>query len=86
MVTTAINLYAPDFSTSTKTVVDLAGNDPAAPGDELEYTLTYTNTGQDPAGSAVLTDPLPPGTTFVPGSLGVIERTERGRQDGRGGR
>ena len=58
VVTTAINLFAPDFSPSTKTVVDLAGNDPAVVGDELSYTLTYTNIGQDPAGSAVLDRPV----------------------------
>ncbi len=65
VVTTAIRLFAPDFTTSTKTVANLAGRTPAYPGDTLEYTLTYPNTGQDPATAAVLTDRLPPGTTFV---------------------
>lgn len=65
VVTTAIGLFAPDFSTSTKTVANLAGRTPALPGDELEYTLTYPNTGQDPATLVELTDTLPPGTTFV---------------------
>jgi hypothetical protein len=49
VVTTAIKLFAPDFSTSTKSVANLAGRDPALPGDEIEYTLTYPNTGQDAA-------------------------------------
>lgn len=65
VVTTAIRLFAPDFTTSTKTVADLAGRTPALPGDELEYTLTYPNTGQDPATNAVITDTLPAGTTFL---------------------
>ena len=65
VVTTAIRLFAPDFTTSTKTVANLAGRTPAYPGDELEYTLTYPNTGQDPATNTVMTDVLPPGTTFV---------------------
>ncbi|SIT89290.1 conserved repeat domain-containing protein [Microbacterium sp. RU33B] len=65
VVTTAIRLFAPDFTTSAKTVANLAGRTPALPGDQLEYTLTYPNTGQDPATDAVLTDVLPAGTTFV---------------------
>ncbi|MET0736084.1 MAG: hypothetical protein ABWY55_10650 [Microbacterium sp.] len=65
VVTTAIRLFAPDFTTSSKTVANLAGRTPALPGDELEYTLTYPNTGQDPATNAVVTDTLPAGTTFV---------------------
>ncbi len=65
VVTTAIRLFAPDFSTSSKTVANLAGRTPALPGDELEYTLTYPNTGQDPATQVELSDTLPPGTTFL---------------------
>lgn len=65
VATTAIRLFAPDFTTSTKTVVDLAGRNPGFPGDELEYRLTYPNTGQDAAVDVTMTDTLPPGTTFV---------------------
>jgi uncharacterized repeat protein (TIGR01451 family) len=65
VVTTAIKLFAPDFSTSTKTVNNLAGRTPALPGDQLEYTLTYPNTGQDAATDVNLVDTLPPGTTFL---------------------
>ncbi|QAY69456.1 DUF11 domain-containing protein [Xylanimonas protaetiae] len=68
----AINLYAPDFTASSKTVVDLAGNNPAQPGDTLQYTLNYANTGQDPAVGVVSQDVLPPNTTFVPGSLALV--------------
>lgn len=71
VVTTAINLFAPDFSPSTKSVADLAGNTPALPGDTLRYSLTYVNDGGDPATNVVLTDPLPGGTSYVPGSLRV---------------
>ncbi|MCL2463680.1 MAG: hypothetical protein FWF28_01230, partial [Micrococcales bacterium] len=69
LVGLAINLYAPDFTASSKTVVDLNGNNPARPGDTLQYTLNYTNTGQDPATGVVSTDVLPANTTYVPGSL-----------------
>ncbi len=79
MVTTAIRLFAPDFTTSTKTVSNLAGRTPALPGDELEYTLTYPNTGQDPATNAVITDTLPPGTTFVSATPSAGACTGSGR-------
>ncbi|WP_162616472.1 DUF11 domain-containing protein [Xylanimonas allomyrinae] len=69
----AINLYAPDFTASSKTVVNLDGNSTARPGDTLQYTLRYINTGQDPAVGVVSEDPLPPGTTFVPGSLALVD-------------
>jgi len=80
VVTTAIDLYAPDFSTSTKTVTNLAGRDPAEPGDVLEYALTFTNTGQDPAAGSVTTDPIPAGTRFVPGSLTITDGPGAGPQ------
>lgn len=69
----AINLYAPDFTASSKTVVDLNGNSPARPGDTLQYTLNYANTGQDPAIGVVSQDPLPPNATYVPGSLKLVD-------------
>ena len=68
----AINLYAPDFSASAKTVVNLSGNVPARPGDKLAYTVTFANTGQDPAVDVVSADVLPPGVTYVPGSLALL--------------
>lgn len=72
VVTTAIDLFAPNFTSSAKTVTDLEGNDPAGPGDTLQYTVNMVNSGSDPASRAVLTDVLPPNTTFVPGSLAVV--------------
>ena len=47
-------------------------------GDQLAYTLTYSNIGQDPAGSPVITDPLPAGHEYVPGSLETV-RTGSGQ-------
>ena len=72
VVTTAIDFFAPDFSSSRKTVVDEVGNSPAAPGDTLLYTVTYPNTGQDPADAAVATDVLPPNVSYVAGSIQVV--------------
>ncbi|MDR1355787.1 MAG: DUF11 domain-containing protein [Propionibacteriaceae bacterium] len=66
----AINLYAPDFSSSSKSVTNTtSGAATAKPGDLLTYTLSYINTGQDPAVNLVSSDPLPPGVSYVPGSL-----------------
>ena len=66
-MTTAIDLFTPDFTTSNKTVVNLEGHDPSAPGDRLAYTINVNNTGQDPGREVVLTDLVPPGTIYVPG-------------------
>ncbi len=40
----------------------------ALPGVELVYTITYHNTGKQPAGDVVVTDPIPEHMTYVPGS------------------
>ncbi|MDR1634951.1 MAG: DUF11 domain-containing protein [Bifidobacteriaceae bacterium] len=68
----AINLYAPDFTTSTKTAVNLTSADVAKPGDIIQYTLTYNNTGQDPSVNSVACDPLPAGLDYVPGSMVLL--------------
>jgi uncharacterized repeat protein (TIGR01451 family) len=41
----------------------------AAAGAELAYTLSIRNTGPKPLGDASLSNPMPPHTAFVPGSL-----------------
>ena len=69
VVTTAIDVFAPDFSPSTKSVANLTGSTPARVGDRLRYTVTFVNGGQDPAVNTSISDPIPPGTTYVAGSL-----------------
>lgn len=39
-----------------------------APGDTLAYTIAYMNRGDEKATNAVIDDPIPRGTTFIPGS------------------
>ncbi len=65
---TSISTFEPNLSTSTKDVVDDDGP-PLIEGDELVYTINVVNNGNDNAINTVLTDALPVGVTYVPGSL-----------------
>ncbi|MCU1417071.1 MAG: hypothetical protein JWP32_1245 [Schumannella sp.] len=54
----------------TKSVTNVSrGGTDAVAGDVLEYTVDAQNQGGVPATSAVVTDAVPAGTTFVPGSI-----------------
>jgi uncharacterized repeat protein (TIGR01451 family) len=71
VVSFATNLYAPVI-TSTKTVSNVTHpGGPNVAGDRLKYTVSYTNSGYDGASNFVMRDPIPGGTTFVPGSLSI---------------
>jgi uncharacterized repeat protein (TIGR01451 family) len=64
----AVRYYYPE------TVSDLSGSRKLATpkveiGDPIDYTVEILNTGEVLTTSAVLTDVLPAGTTFIPGSL-----------------
>jgi clumping factor A len=67
---TSISTFKPDFSTSGKTFTDVNGG-VLLPGDILEYTITVTNTGNDASVNTIMTDALPVGVTYVPGSISV---------------
>lgn len=67
---TSISTLRPDFSGSTKTVVDLNGGDVRAL-DVLEYTLVVTNSGTDTAVDTLVTDALPTGVTYVADSMTI---------------
>ncbi len=73
LLTFAHELYAPNIDmTKTVSVVKAPGNTNAGlvePGDQLQYTLTGVNDGYDDATATVLTDVVPTGTTYVPGSI-----------------
>jgi len=70
-LTFAIDIYDPVLQGNiAKSMVDLNGG--ALYGnDEVEFTIRLGNTGNDNATNVVLTDPIPPDTTYVPGSLSV---------------
>ena len=70
VVTTAFDLFAPTLA-SQKSVTDLDGGQ-VEPGDVLEYTVSLTNTGLDAAAGVRLTDPIPAGTVYEPGSLAIL--------------
>lgn len=67
---TSIATLKPVFSDTNKTFSNLSrvGNR-ILPGDVVEYTITTRNTGSDTGVNVVVTDPLLPGVTYVPGSL-----------------
>jgi clumping factor A len=67
---TSISTFIPDFSNSTKTATDVNGP-PLVSGDTVEFSIVVENTGNDDAINTVMTDPLPAGLTFVPGTLRV---------------
>jgi uncharacterized repeat protein (TIGR01451 family) len=65
-----INWAGPDLSLSSKSVNRVA----ARHGDTLTYTITLINTGPE-GESVVLTDSIPPGTSYVAGSARVSPAT-----------
>ncbi len=77
VVTTAIDLYAPNIK-STKSVVDMSGGSVVRPGDILDYTINVSNTGGNSAKDVILSDPIPNFTQFVPGSLQVTAGANTG--------
>ena len=67
---TSISTFQPDFSASNKVFTDLNGGS-ILPGDELEYVITAVNHGNDASLNTVVTDALPTGITYKPGSLQI---------------
>lgn len=71
VITLATEIFVPNIKDAlTKTVTDLNGG-VLLPGDTLEYELVIRNQGNDGALNVMLTDPIPAGTTYLPGSMTV---------------
>jgi uncharacterized repeat protein (TIGR01451 family) len=78
VVTTAINLYAPQV-VATKTETDLTNTSgPVQPGDVIQYSVAVSNTGQDSAKNVVLTDLIPANTQYVAGTLQIVSGANAG--------
>ncbi|SDF51350.1 Por secretion system C-terminal sorting domain-containing protein [Dyadobacter soli] len=61
---------APSISaTNTYAITNNTGPAGASAGDELEYTVTITNGGPDPANGTTFTETIDANTTLVPGSV-----------------
>ena len=72
VVTFATDLFAPNI-TSSKSVANLTHpGGPDRRGDQLRYTVSYTNTGSDAAANFAMRDAIPAGSTYVPGSLRIV--------------
>ncbi|MEU4625182.1 isopeptide-forming domain-containing fimbrial protein [Actinoplanes sp. NPDC023801] len=69
----AISFGSAGCLTTTTTVANAAGTSTANIGDTLTYTVTARNDGGSPATLSALTDTLPAGTTYVPGSLRSVK-------------
>jgi uncharacterized repeat protein (TIGR01451 family) len=61
----------------TKTLTDVNGG-VVEPGDVIEYQIVAQNNGNDGAAAVTMTDPIPAGTTYVPGSMQVTAGANAG--------
>lgn len=57
-----------DTDATGKTTTRRVPASKAAPGEEVIYTSTFRNIGAKPAGDIVVSNPIPPHTTYVGGS------------------
>ncbi len=74
-VTLSIDRFQPRLGgQGTKTVTDVDGA-PTVPGDVLEYQIRIENTGTAATELTTLTDVVPAGTTYVPGSMRTVAST-----------
>jgi clumping factor A len=75
---TSISTLKPTFTTSKKSLTDVNGG-AIRPGDELDYTIDVTNTGSDDSIQTVVSDVVPTGTTFEPGSIEIVAGSGMGK-------
>lgn len=79
----ATEVYAPEINL-VKSVTDVNGGQ-VERGDVLEYRIVATNTGTDSAVGAILRDPVPGSTDYVPGSITVNGASVTDAADGDAG-
>jgi uncharacterized repeat protein (TIGR01451 family) len=84
VITTAIEIYVPNLAASlTKAVTDVNGGQ-LDPGDFLDYTISFSNTGLDIATKVFVIDPIPSGTTYVTGTLKILGGANAGAKSDTG--
>ncbi|HMU09803.1 MAG TPA: T9SS type A sorting domain-containing protein [Ferruginibacter sp.] len=76
ILTTSISQYNPTFSFD-KSASDLNGGS-LVPGDSMRYQINYANSGNDSSTNTIITDNLPSGTTYMPGTIkiGGVAKTD----------
>ncbi|HBE16129.1 MAG TPA: hypothetical protein DDW51_00580, partial [Cyanobacteria bacterium UBA11367] len=59
-----------DIVVATKgaTVIDANNNGVADPGEAISYSINITNVSSAPVTNAIFSDPIPEGTTYIPGT------------------
>ncbi|WP_329107375.1 Ig-like domain-containing protein [Micromonospora sp. NBC_01699] len=67
---TAIDVSEPDVD-ATKTAARIGGGTTVNPGDQVRYTIQATSTGNESATGVQFVDPVPSGTTYMPGTITV---------------
>ncbi len=67
----SIQFGNPACVVASKTVTNLSGHSPAQVGDVLQYSVSANNAGGLNAPQTVLSDAIPAGTTYQPGSLSI---------------
>jgi uncharacterized repeat protein (TIGR01451 family) len=63
----SVNMKAEKETTVNKVTKKVAA-DKVNPGEVIFYTINYVNSGNEEATNAVLEDPIPKGTVYIPGS------------------
>ncbi len=81
VLTTSVSQYNPTFAFD-KTATDINGGS-FLPGDSLLYKINYANLGNDSSTNTIITDNLPSGTAYIPGSINIggVTKTDASGDD-----
>ena len=83
VVTFSVDLYSPHLrAQKTATPVDVNSDGVIGADDEIDYSLAVTNDGFDVSENTKLTDAIPLGTAYQPGTLKVDAATVTDAADG----
>ena len=78
MVSFMTDLYTPIIAPNMLKLASDVNGGYLVPGDTLRFTVTVGNTGYDSATGLVLTDNIPPFTSYKPGSLRILSGANAG--------